>query len=114
MDAVGIAEEEVKPENGNIVVSVDIHRPKSEIEVQIDEKNNNSLKIDKNEIPKSGELSRSDSVRSGTNLSVAIKRKQFSFRKNRSSQEDDVSSSLDESDNPDYAQVELRKLVSRS
>lgn len=113
VDAVGIADtENIKPENGNITVSVDIHRPKSEIEIEeIDEKNNNNLKIDKNEIPKTDELCRSDSVRSGTNLSVAIKRKQFSFRKNRS-QDDDVSSSLDESDNPDYAQVELRKLVS--
>lgn len=110
VDAVGKTED-VKPEIGNITVSVDIHRPKSEIENEIDEKNNNNLKIDKNEIPKSDELSRSDSVRSGTNLSVAIKRKQFSFRK-KTSQEDDVSSSLDESDNPDYAQVELRKLVS--
>lgn len=111
VDAVGITAEDVKPEIGNITVSVDIHRPKSEIENEIDEKNNNNLKIDKNEIPKSDELNRSDSVRSGTNLSVAIKRKQFSFRK-KTSQEDDVSSSLDESDNPDYAQVELRKLVS--
>lgn len=107
VDSIGVVSEDEKTDN--ITVSVDIHRPKSEIE--INEKNNNSLKIDKNEIPKSDELNRSDSVRSGTNLSVAIKRKQFSFRKNRS-QEDDVSSSLDESDNPDYAQVELRKLVS--